>query len=525
MYMTEQRERILYFMDYPLSIGGANKVLLTQAYIMQQRGYKVLVVIPNDQNGFHAPAYDQICNLYGLESIDAQFSVATCMECIEIMDAIEQYGTIERIISEYIPNLIHSTQLNITVELVARKLKIPHLMNVYQTDEQMFLIRWMNIYPQYHSADSELFSARWGTGLGIPSKCIRVAYERKAGNRTSGQKAEGVIHIVSIGVFCERKNQMEIIKFIKECKKQKQSVRLTLVGQMDNLYGEACRKLVDENELDEDVFFAGFDLDIEHYLDKANLFVLASTVESYPGVIVESMANKVPVLSTPVAGVPELLQDGKNGFLASGFEYQDIYQAFLRYQKSITRGEILRIVENAYATYLNQHTYAAIGKQLDEYYQWIIKDYYKKRKSFIEIECVKDIFGKYNRDRVLVEMGVEVKGSMWFLYHVFSMLEKRENKKIIIWGAGVLGRFTLNRVCQMGDKKLEPVGFIDMNKRGEYLGYPIIQDKDAAIEKCGAVFVAVLREKDRLEIMAYLDEHGKVRNRDYFMIYNAPVRI
>lgn len=524
--MKEQIKKVMYFMDYPNSIGGANKVLMTQAHIMQQRGYNVFVVIPNDKKGRHAPAYDQICEIYGLTSTAAQFSIATCMERIDILDAMERYKEIKKIISNYAPDLIHSTQLNITVELAARELEIPHLMNIYATDESAFLINWMNIYPQYHSADSELLSMRWGNGLGIPSQCIRVAYEKKEYQTAEKGKTEGGgIRIVSIGIFSRLKNQLEIIKFIGECKKHGQIVRLTLVGQADNEYGEVCRKYVEENGLKEDVFFAGFDLDIEHYLAGADLFILASIVESYPGVIVESMANRVPVLSTPVAGVPELLKDGQNGFLANGFVASEIYQAFLRYQKYKSQDKLPQIIQNAYGTYLEHHTYAAAGGQLEEYYQWIMEDYSKKEHSLMGIEQVKSSFCRYIHDTGGEQTKSRIECPFWFLYHVFQVLEKKQNKMTAIWGAGALGRATLDWLSRLGTEKLKIVGFIDTNKSGTYLGYPIIEDIDATLEMCGAIFIAVFNVKDQLKIASYLDRYGIVRNRDYFIVYQASVRI
>jgi D-inositol-3-phosphate glycosyltransferase len=47
----------------------------------------------------------------------------------------------------------------------------------------------------------------------------------------------------------------------------------------------------------------------------ADLLVCASDIESLPRVILESMAFGTPVLSTRVFGVPELIEDGRTGYL------------------------------------------------------------------------------------------------------------------------------------------------------------------------------------------------------------------
>lgn len=509
-------KKILYFADFPSIVGGSNKVLLTQAHIMHQRGYEVFVVIPNDANNFHVPEYDQICRSYGLSAITARFPIATCMEDINILEAVESYAGIRKIIWDYQPDLIHSTQLNITVELVARELKIPHLMNIYQADEQEFLIDWLKVYPQYHSADSELFSRRWGEGLGIASRCIRVAYEKKKVLKKGNEKTEG-INIITIGILCGRKNQMEIIRFILKCRMHKKKVRLTLLGEDNTLYGERCKKFVLENGLQDVVVFAGFVLNIEDYLEKADLFILASKVESYPGVLVESMANRVPIISTPVAGVPELLKDKENSFLTGGFSAEDIYQAYTQYEEYGIQGRISQITDRAYATYLSCHTYSQVGSWLEDYYEWIVRDYGEKGNSCLQLDDVVQIFDPYRNGKKTDDI--------WFWYHVLMLAGKKKNKKAVIWGAGMYGKRLMEKITVFGKIQLEIVGFIDMNKKGGYLGYPIIQDKDYALEICGTVFVAVADECARLEIMGYLEQQGKERNRDYFMSVNEPIRI
>ena len=83
----------------------------------------------------------------------------------------------------------------------------------------------------------------------------------------------------------------------------------------------------------------------------------------------------------------------------------------------------------------------------------------------------------------------------------------------------------MEKIVGWGNSQLELVGFIDTNRKGRYLGYPIIQDKDYALKKCGTIFVAVAEERARLEIMGYLEKQGKERNKDYFMFVNEPIRI
>jgi glycosyltransferase involved in cell wall biosynthesis len=519
---AKQLKKIIYFLDFPFCIGGSNKVLLTQAYIMSQRGYKVVVVIPNDENGMHTPEYDKICQSYGLCTKTTKYSISASMEGIDIVDVWEHYEEIFQLLRKEKADLIHSTQINITVELASRELKIPHIMNIYQTDLETFNIKWMNVYPSYHSADSQLFSNRWGQGLGIPSRCIRVAYENNC-KKIFNKIEHKTLKILSIGILTERKNQLEIIKFILLCKKNHIQVSLTILGNSNTPYGKLCKDFVRINDLEDYVFFPGFISNIEEYFAQADLMILASKVESYPGVIVESMANKVPVLSTPVAGVPELLEDEYNGFLTKGFYSDDIYKSFMYYLIYKNNGEIENIINQAYKTYLQYHSYKAVGDELEEYYNWILGNYLNK-SNHISIENLERIFKIFAKEKTLDCMSFYTKKNIWFLYHLSKEINQKENKKIGIWGAGNFGEIALEWIEILGYINCF-IGFIDTYKEGEYLDYPIVRPDKRIIETCDIILLAIGDENNCIKIMRYLEGFGKKRNKDYFMVVNAPIRI
>jgi glycosyltransferase involved in cell wall biosynthesis len=56
----------------------------------------------------------------------------------------------------------------------------------------------------------------------------------------------------------------------------------------------------------------------------ADLLVCASDVESLPRAILEAMAFRTPVLSTRVYGVPEVIADGRNGYLCDTRDVEDL---------------------------------------------------------------------------------------------------------------------------------------------------------------------------------------------------------
>jgi glycosyltransferase involved in cell wall biosynthesis len=63
--------------------------------------------------------------------------------------------------------------------------------------------------------------------------------------------------------------------------------------------------------------FIGDVADMAPYYQRAGVFVLTSDFEGTPNVLLEAMASGLPVVSTNVADVPRIVQDGRTGFLRS----------------------------------------------------------------------------------------------------------------------------------------------------------------------------------------------------------------
>lgn len=65
-------------------------------------------------------------------------------------------------------------------------------------------------------------------------------------------------------------------------------------------------------------------------LSSANLFILPSYVEGLPISILEAMSYGVPILSTSVGGIPEIVDNGKNGILINPGDKNSLYQSLSR---------------------------------------------------------------------------------------------------------------------------------------------------------------------------------------------------
>jgi glycosyltransferase involved in cell wall biosynthesis len=74
-------------------------------------------------------------------------------------------------------------------------------------------------------------------------------------------------------------------------------------------------KLAKKLNVSDRVHFAGFQNDAQSYLPAFDIFVLPSRKEGLPYAIIEAIAAKIPVVSTMVGGIPELIKNNESGWL------------------------------------------------------------------------------------------------------------------------------------------------------------------------------------------------------------------
>ena len=85
-----------------------------------------------------------------------------------------------------------------------------------------------------------------------------------------------------------------------------------------------------------DVHFLGYvrdEVELSRLYQDSDVFILPSYTEGVPKVILEAMANGLPVVATSVGGIPEIIQDGLNGLLVPSGDAEAICDSVYRLLK------------------------------------------------------------------------------------------------------------------------------------------------------------------------------------------------
>lgn len=482
--------KIAYFLDGPYGLGGAGNLLLQQAALMSEL-YTVLVVIPSSGKGEYSEELAIRCAKHGLPYCIVKYSTAYNFYDIDFCEAMDSVRNIEELVDREKISFFHSVQLNIAVEYVARKLGIPHLMDIYQLKDEEFLCCPGDIYPHYHLCDSKMYMDRWSRQLGIESRCVRpIALLDKM--KKKEVYPQGQIHLLMLGTVCERKNQFEAIKACELCMNE-YDLTLTIAGDNDNKYAKNCIEYVKEHNLEEKIIFKGFVSDITPLLEKSDCFICASTYESFPSSIVEALTYDLTIISTPVAGVPEVFENEKNAYISKDFSADSIFESLTKCLHSYMDGNIVAIHKCAEDTWNNNFERNKAREQLDAYYKEIMKHPYTKKSDFPYIISEVSHTIKMLSDVYLDCEEMKKKA----LYH--TKLKKELCKgKMYLWGAGRMGKVAF-RILSVLCPDLDIVAFVDINKEGRYLGLPIIKVEELPIQEnlfygigfCGEIEYAV----------------------------------
>jgi glycosyltransferase involved in cell wall biosynthesis len=123
------------------------------------------------------------------------------------------------------------------------------------------------------------------------------------------------------GTEAKRKGIYDVIKAIPiVVEKFKGKVMFVFLGRCEI---EKLQTMCKKNNVSEFVRFLGFVEEQEKYkvLRSSHIFVLPSYAEGLPIAILEAMYIGLPIISTRVGSIPEVIEDGNNGYLISPGDY------------------------------------------------------------------------------------------------------------------------------------------------------------------------------------------------------------
>ena len=168
--------------------------------------------------------------------------------------------------------------------------------------------------------------------------------------------------LLALGVLGKRKGTYDILQAVPQVLRACPSAEFWLGGDGEV---EAVKALVAKAPWAGQVRLLGWVAGVEKQacLAMASVFLLPSYSEGLPVAVLEAMANGLPVITTPVGGIPDIVVDGETGVLIQPGDVPALVEACLRLLGNpLERGRLA----SAARQYAAQHF--AVGEILGRLY-------------------------------------------------------------------------------------------------------------------------------------------------------------
>jgi len=128
--------------------------------------------------------------------------------------------------------------------------------------------------------------------------------------------------IISVGRIEKEKGFHIISKIIQQM--ENYNVKFLIIGD-----GKYLSQMKNDLRNYRNVSFTGYKINVEYYLRQSSIFLTSSFHETFGMAIAEAGSYGLALIASNVGGIPEIVVDGKNGFLIDSFNPSNYIEKIL----------------------------------------------------------------------------------------------------------------------------------------------------------------------------------------------------
>jgi glycosyltransferase involved in cell wall biosynthesis len=186
--------------------------------------------------------------------------------------------------------------------------------------------------------------------------------------------------ILYCGHIFERKGIEYLIQAMPEISRNINDCKLLITGELNSKdpFHTKIGELINQLRLENNIIFVGYFgyKDMPKLYSIADLFILPSLEEAQPLVLLEAMAARVPIVTTSLDPIKEVIKDGENGILVKPRNSEEISKAAIRILKD--NKLIQRLVQKGYKTVKQKFSKDKVIPKILKIYKQEIGKYFQK---------------------------------------------------------------------------------------------------------------------------------------------------
>jgi len=328
-----------------LDVGGAEKALVRIAIGLKQRDWNVRVISLRDRGAMSKPLEEAGIPVIALNG----GSFADIRILRRLRKELKKHST------DVLMCFLH--QANIYGRLAARYSGGPAVVSGIRVADRRkwvtltdrFTQRWTDHYiaVSQHVAETHATLCRISPDR---ISAIRNGVDCPPKDKVPSVKQRPDAALLFVGRLTPQKNPSSLLKAITLLPPAlRTKVTLTFAG--DGPLRASLLQRVKELQLESSVHLPGHSSDVVTLMQRSTLLVLPSRWEGLPNVVLEAMANGLPVIASDVDGVREVVADNETGWLIPATQPQALAATI---QHALESPESRQRISNASQTLVNQ---------------------------------------------------------------------------------------------------------------------------------------------------------------------------
>ncbi len=335
--------KILYI-AHERKLGGATLSLLAAIDEMRTRGHEIYVMIPvskcplaQELQKRNIPFYSMFFAWIQMPSYWNRF-MKICFRILYLLSPL-QVCYIYHIVRKKQIDIIHSNSSVIDFgAMLAQKLNCKHVWHIREFGDRDYSLEYLKTkkkvweYMNSHTDKFIFISKRLYEYFAdyADSAKSEVIYNGISDayiiHRNYTEK-EKIVFLIS-GNLTRSKGQMLLLQAAKELKNRNYQFEVWIAGSASSmsdskLYEAELKMYIDENLTDR-VTMLGRIADMKKLREKADVEIVASSMEAFGRVTVEAMMGGMPVIGSDSGANPELICNGSDGLLFKNGNYMDL---------------------------------------------------------------------------------------------------------------------------------------------------------------------------------------------------------